>query len=72
MKNDRPGSPLPGFLFLGIILTLATVFEVGFFSRLPKDDPGRNLLLVLFGGPYIFLLLCSAIIIVVCLVRRQR
>jgi hypothetical protein len=72
MKSDRPGFPWAGLLFLGIILTLATVFEVGFFSRLPKDDPGRNLLLVLFGGPYIFLLLCSAIIIVVWLVRKNQ
>jgi len=72
MKKSRPGSALGGFLFLGIVLTLATIFEVGFFSRLPKDEPGRNLLLVLFGGPYIFLLLCSAIIIVVWMVRSKQ
>jgi hypothetical protein len=72
MKKFRPGSPLGGFLFLGIVLTLATIFEVGFFSRLPKDEPGCNLLLVLFGGPYIFLLLCSAIIIVVWMVRSKQ
>jgi len=63
---------LGGVLFLGIILTLATIFEVSFFSRLPKDDRGRNLLLVLFGGPYIFLLLCSAIIIVVWMVKKKQ
>lgn len=71
MMNDKSGSPLAGLLFLGIILTFATVFEVGFFSGLPKDDPGRNLLLVVFGGPYILLLLCSVIIVVVWIARKD-